>query len=93
MAAAIAGSEPVTMAVSDAQFEHCRALLPAAVRVVEISTDDAWIRDHGPTFVVDAGGRRGVDWRFNAWGGTDGGLYFPWDRDERVGSEGARGRR
>jgi len=73
------------MAVSDAQFEHCRSLLPPSVRVVEISTDDAWIRDMGPTFVVDGrGGRRGVDWRFNAWGGLLGGLYFPWDRDERV---------
>lgn len=88
VAAAIAGSEPVTMAVSDAQFENARAMLPPAVRVVEVSTDDAWIRDHGPTFVVDgAGGRRGVDWRFNAWGGKNGGLYFPWDRDERVAAK------
>lgn len=85
VAAAIAASEPVTMAVSEAQFERARALLPAAVRVVEVATDDAWIRDTGPTFVVDgAGGRRGVDWRFNAWGGHDGGLYAPWDRDDRV---------
>jgi agmatine deiminase len=87
VAAAIAGSEPVTMAVSDAQFENCRALLPPTVRVVEISSDDAWIRDHGPTFVVGNGGRRGVDWHFNAWGGTNGGLYFPWDRDERVAAK------
>jgi agmatine deiminase len=85
VAAAIAVSERVTMAVSDAQFDHCRSLLPASVRVVELSTDDAWIRDTGPTFLVDGdGGRRGVDWRFNAWGGLDGGLYFPWDRDDRV---------
>ena len=85
VAAAIAVSEPVTMAVSDAQFDHCRSLLPASVRVVELSTDDAWIRDTGPSFLVDGeGGRRGVDWRFNAWGGLDGGLYFPWDRDDRV---------
>jgi agmatine deiminase len=85
VAEAIAFSEPVTMAVSDAQFEHCRSVLSPAVRVVEISADDAWMRDIGPTFVVnDAGVRRGVDWRFNAWGGLDGGLYFPWDRDERV---------
>lgn len=88
VATAIAASEPVTMAVSDGQFENCRAMLPSAVRVVEVSTDDAWIRDHGPTFLVDGkGGRRGVDWRFNAWGGTDGGLYFPWDRDERVAAK------
>ncbi len=49
------------------------------------TTDDAWIRDTGPTFVVDgAGGRRGVDWRFNAWGGREGGLYSSWERDDRV---------
>ena len=84
VAEAIAASEPVTMAVSDAQFDNARAMLPPEVRVVEIAADDAWIRDHGPTFVVDGkGGRRGVDWHFNAWGG----LYFPWDRDERVAAK------
>ncbi|MDX6623022.1 MAG: agmatine deiminase [Solirubrobacterales bacterium] len=85
VAQAIAASEPLTMAVSDTYFERARALLPDSVRVVELSTDDAWLRDTGPTFVVDGeGGRRGVDWRFNAWGGHRGGLYAPWDRDERV---------
>jgi agmatine deiminase len=88
VAAAIAASEPVTMGVSDEQFEHCRSLLPPAVRVVELASDDAWLRDTGPTFLVDGqGGRRAVDWRFNAWGGLDGGLYFPWDRDERVAAK------
>ncbi len=85
VAEAINVSEPVTVAVSDAQFEHCRSVLSPMIRVVEISTDDAWIRDMGPTFLLGGeGGRRGVDWRFNAWGGLEGGLYFPWDRDERV---------
>jgi agmatine deiminase len=88
VAAAIAASEPVTVGASDAQFENARALLPDAVRVVELSTDDAWMRDTGPTFVVDGEGRRrGVDWRFNAWGGLDGGLYSPWDRDDRVAAK------
>jgi agmatine deiminase len=85
VAEAIAASEPVTMAVSEAQSERCRAMLSAAIRVVEIATDDAWMRDTGPTFVVDdKSGRRGVDWRFNAWGGHDGGLYSSWERDDRV---------
>lgn len=88
VATAIGASEPVTMAVSDTQFKNCRALLPPEVRVVEVSTDDAWLRDTGPTFVVDGdGGRRGVDWRFNAWGGTDGGLYSSWERDDRVAAK------
>jgi len=85
VAAAINATDPVTMAVSDAQFEHARSLLPASIRVVEISTDDAWMRDTGPTFVIGPdGGRRGVDWRFNAWGGRGGGLYASWERDDRV---------
>jgi agmatine deiminase len=81
VAEAIAVSEPVTMAASPAQVERCRSLLSPAIRVVEIASDDAWIRDTGPTFVVNgAGGRRGVDWHFNAWGG----IYSPWEQDERV---------
>jgi agmatine deiminase len=88
VAEAINACEPVTVAVSDRQFEHCRSLLSPSIRVVEIATDDAWMRDIGPTFVLDSGGgRRGVDWRFNAWGGLDGGLYFPWDRDDRAAAK------
>ena len=85
VASAIAGSEPVSVGVSAAQYANARRLLPPAVRVIELSSNDAWMRDVGPTFVVnDRGGVRGVDWMFNAWGGLDGGLYFPWDRDDAV---------
>ncbi len=85
IAAAIGAAEPVTVGVSAAQFQNARARLPEAVRVVEMSSNDAWVRDSGPTFLVDARGRRrGVDWTFNAWGGLAGGLYFPWDRDDEV---------
>ena len=85
LATAIAGGEPVTVGVSAAQYANARRQLPAAIRVVELSSNDAWVRDTGPTFVVnDRGGVRGIDWQFNAWGGLQGGLYFPWDRDEAV---------
>jgi agmatine deiminase len=85
VATAIAASEPVSVGVSAGQYANARRLLPAAVRVAEISSNDAWMRDVGPTFVVnDHGGMRGIDWTFNAWGGLDGGLYFPWDRDDAV---------
>ncbi len=85
VATAIAGSERVSVGVSAAQFANARRRLPAAVRVVEISSNDAWMRDVGPTFVVNGQRKlRGIDWGFNAWGGFDGGLYFPWDRDEAV---------
>ncbi len=88
VASAIAKCEPVTMGVSAEQFDAARAALPAAVRVVEISSNDAWMRDVGPTFVVDRRGRqRGVDWIFNAWGGQTGGIYAPWDLDDRVAAK------
>jgi len=85
VAAAIARFEPVTVGVSNPHYTAARALLPAGVRVVEMAHDDAWMRDVGPTCVVDGRGTvRGVDWRFNAWGGLAGGLYFPWDQDDLV---------
>jgi agmatine deiminase len=85
VATAISQFEPVTMGVNHDQFENARDLLPAQVRVVEISNNDAWMRDIGPTFVVDDRGTvRAVDWVFNAWGGLYDGLYFPWDKDDMV---------
>jgi agmatine deiminase len=85
VATAIATSEPVTVGVSAGQYVNARSMLPDAIRVVEMSSNDCWMRDVGPTFVVDKqGGRRAVDWVFNAWGGLNGGLYFPWDQDDLV---------
>jgi agmatine deiminase len=85
VATAIAESEPVTVGASARQFARARRMLPAHIRVVRLASNDAWMRDVGPTFVVDARRRRrGVDWRFNAWGGLKDGIYFPWDADDRV---------
>jgi agmatine deiminase len=84
VAAAIAAHEPVTMLVSARQFENARARLPAGVRVVEMSSNDAWCRDVGASFLIDGkGGLRGVDWHFNAWGG----LYAPCDLDDAVAAK------
>lgn len=85
VATAISKFEPLTMCVSGAQYDNARSMLPDHIRVVEISNNDSWVRDSGPTFVKnDAGEVRGVDWRFNAWGGLVDGLYFPWDQDDKV---------
>jgi len=85
VATAILRFEPVSMGVVAAQFENARRMLPKDIRVLEISSNDSWMRDVGPTFVVnDRGGLRGVDWGFNAYGGIEEGLYFPWDLDALV---------
>ncbi len=85
VAEAISRFEPVTMCVSAGQFVNAREKLPGRVRVIEMSANDSWMRDTGPTFVIDGRGRlRAIDWDFNAWGGLNGGLYFPWDQDDLV---------
>jgi len=85
VATAIAQFEPVTVGASAAHYEIARTFLPPSVRVVELAHDDSWMRDVGPTFVVNKRRDvRGVDWHFNAWGGLNGGLYFPWDQDDLV---------
>ena len=85
VACAIAQFEPVTMLVSNGQYANARARLPEEIRVVEMSSDDSWARDTGPTFVInDKGEIRGCDWTFNSWGGLVDGLYFPWANDDKV---------
>jgi len=84
VASTIAQFEPVTVGANQAQYQNARSLLPPEIRVIELSSNDAWMRDVGPTFVTDGKAVRGVDWIFNAWGGLYNGLYFPWDLDETV---------
>lgn len=84
VAAAIARFEPVTVGVSAESLPTARAHLPQTVAVVPLAYSDAWMRDNGPTFVVDdAGALRAVDWAFNAWGG----LYADWQADDRLAAQ------
>lgn len=77
--------EPITVCVSKWQFDNARNMLADYVKVVEMSSNDSWIRDCGATIVInDKGDVRAVDWSFNAWGGLVDGLYFPWDQDDKV---------
>jgi agmatine deiminase len=48
----------------------------------DVPTNDAWIRDHGPTFLSGPAGRKPalVSWEYNAWGGK----YPPFDADNAV---------
>jgi agmatine deiminase len=48
----------------------------------DIPTNDAWIRDHGPTFLLGPADQPPalIDWGYNAWGGK----YPPFDLDDVV---------
>jgi agmatine deiminase len=55
------------------------------VEVLPVEADDAWLRDTGPCFTCSTRGeRRALAFRFNAWGGAEGGLYADWSRDAMV---------
>lgn len=88
VAIAISQFEPVIMGVNPSQYETARKMLPRQVQVVMIPNNDAWMRDCGPTFVINnMFAIRGIDWKFNAWGGLNSGLYYPWDLDDAVPSK------
>ena len=82
-AASVASFEPLTMVCADeTAAAEARAALPGEVEVVVHPIDDSWLRDSGPIFVTDSGGRRaGVHFGFNAWGEK----FHPFDKDAAVG--------
>lgn len=86
VAHAAAEFEPVTMVVDPSAAAVAREYLSADVHIVEAPLNDAWMRDIGPTFVIDDGGNRlgAVDWVFNGWGQQD---WASWDKDTMIGAE------
>ncbi|MCF0230671.1 MAG: agmatine deiminase, partial [Parasporobacterium sp.] len=92
VAMAIAESETVYMLAGAAVLEDAVRTFEGCsnIKTIPFETDDAWARDTGATFVIKhdpAGGsksRRGINWQFNAWGGSYDGLYADWDRDQKV---------
>ncbi|NLS42975.1 agmatine deiminase [BEV proteobacterium] len=88
VAQAIGHKTPVIMGVPAQQMAQARSLMPATVTLVAMESDDAWMRDTGPTVVLNGNGeRRGIDWQFNAWGGELSGLYDDWRQDEQVAQQ------
>lgn len=74
VAHAIVQFEPLTMVVDPSERERAQRMLSADIDIVEAPLDDFWMRDMGPTFVIDdaTGELAGVDWVFNAWGDQGG---------------------
>ncbi|MFJ8886828.1 agmatine/peptidylarginine deiminase [Streptomyces sp. NPDC102402] len=83
VARAVRRFEPVTVIVGPGQEDGARALLGPDVDTAVRPLDDAWMRDIGPTFVVDdASGRlAAVDWTFNGWGGQG---WARWEHDRHI---------
>ncbi len=74
VAHAVAEFEPVTMLVDPAETARARRMLGSGIEILETGVDEFWMRDAGPTFVVDPdrpGVLGAVDWVFNGWGDHD----------------------
>ncbi len=81
----IAKFEPVHIGVHPTIYPQFESLKIKNISFFSVASDDAWIRDTGPTFLRnDQGDTRAVDWQFNAYGGKEYGLYAPWDQDDAL---------
>jgi len=87
----LAEFEQVTVIVSAYEWTNVRRRFEdnQNVRVVEMSTDDCWLRDTGPIFIQSRTEESfwqvcGADFLFNAWGGVKEGCYSNWDKDAMV---------
>lgn len=71
VAQAISAFEPVTMVCRPEDVADASLACGPGVAILPLPISDSWLRDTGPSYVLDGkGGRVGVHWRFNAWGGN-----------------------
>lgn len=81
VARTIAAFEPITMIARPDLAGKAAFLCGPAVDILSMEHDDAWMRDNGPTFVVNRRGEvAGINWKFNAWGEK----FSPWEKDNLV---------
>jgi agmatine deiminase len=71
VAKAISKFEPVIMLVRPEHFEQAKKEIgiDSNIRLSIGNYDDIWMRDVGPTYVINGKGSvRGINWKFNGWG-------------------------
>ena len=85
VANAVVDFEPVTVVVNPGDVDIAGRYLHPGVEVLTADLNDAWMRDIGPSFVLDGNGNLGaVDWIFNGWGAQE---WATWDKDSRIAAE------
>ncbi|MBK4348832.1 agmatine deiminase family protein [Lacisediminihabitans changchengi] len=75
----------VTMVVDPSESARAERMLGSHIERVTAPLDDFWMRDMGPTFVVDderPGVLGAVDWTYNGWGAQH---WARWSNDREIG--------
>jgi agmatine deiminase len=84
VAHAVAEFEPLTMVVDPSEVERARRMLSSEIEILEAPLDEFWMRDFGPTFVIDddlPGVLGAVDWIFNGWGAPE---WAEWKKSAEI---------
>lgn len=81
IAKAIAEFEDLIMLTRPDQVMNAKKMCGEKVKIFPIEHDDSWMRDNGPTFIINKNNEiAGINWKFNAWGEK----YIPYDKDNEV---------
>lgn len=78
----VAEFEPVTVLVDPTEIQRAKNMLGSDVDHLVAPVDEFWVRDHGPSFVVDEGRLGAVSWTFNGWGAND---WAEWEKSSQHG--------
>jgi agmatine deiminase len=81
VANAISEYEPVRMLCHPEDLAAAKRKLSASIAVIPATLNDAWLRDIGPTFVLEDDALVAIDWRFNGWGQN---TEFEWGHDDAI---------
>ncbi len=80
VAQTIARFEPVNMIANKISVNEAKAHCGPSINIIEAKIDDGWLRDSGPSFVInDKGEVGGVNWVFNGWGSK-----YPHENDSKA---------
>lgn len=72
------------MVVDPTETDRARRMLDSSIEVLEAPLDEFWMRDVGPTFVLDderPGVLGAVDWVFNGWGAPE---WAEWEKSAEI---------
>ena len=81
VANAISDYEPVKMLCHPEDLAAAKRKLCSSIDLIPVALNDAWLRDIGPTFVIEDDALVAIDWQFNGWGQN---TEFEWDDDDAI---------